>query len=326
MANILVTGGAGYIGSVCCAKLLAQGHRVVVVDNLSTGFADAVPHDATLYRIDIAHRERMRELLWREPVDTVFHFAARALIQESVTNPGAFFDANVTAGIAFLEEVRRAGIRQFVFSSSAAVYGQPESMPIMEDHPKNPLNSYGESKLMLERVLSWYSRAYGWGVAALRYFNACGAWGEIGERHEPETHIIPLLLQAASGEREAFNIFGEDFLTPDRTCLRDYVHVLDIADAHIRTLPLLESPGMNVFNIGTGESHSVREMVRVVEAVTGKRVPVAVADRRPGDPATLCASPARIMGELEWKPRHSDLTNIIESAWSFHRHSAALTH
>ncbi len=325
MANILVTGGAGYIGSICCAQLIAQGHSVVVVDNLSTGFADAVPHGATLYRIDIADREWIRELLSREPVDAVFHFAAKALIPESMSNPGVFFDANVAAGIAFLEELRRAGIRKFVFSSSAAVYGQPESMPITENHPKNPLNSYGESKLMFERVLSWYGRAYGWGVAALRYFNACGAWGEIGERHDPETHIIPLLLQAASGERTAFNIFGEDFSTPDGTCLRDYVHVLDIADAHIRTLPLLDTPGINVFNIGTGESHSVWEMVRVVEAVTGKRVPVSVAGRRPGDPATLCASPARIMGELDWTPRHSDLTNIIESAWNFHRRSA-LTH
>ena len=217
-------------------KLLAQGHSVVVVDNLSTGFADAVPHGATLYRIDIAHRERIRELLSREPVEAVFHFAAKAVIPESMSNPGVFFDANVAAGIALLEEIRRAGIRKFVFSSSAAVYGQPESMPITENHPKNPLNSYGETKLMFERVLSWYGRAYGWGVAALRYFNACGAWDDFGERHEPETHIIPLLLQAISGESTAFNIFGEDFSTPDGTCLRDYVHVLDIADAHIRTL------------------------------------------------------------------------------------------
>ena len=325
MANFLVTGGAGYIGSVCSAQLLEQGHSVVVIDDLSTGFADAVPRGAEFYRMDIGDGMQVRELLGRVPVDAVFHFAAKALVPESVSDPGIFFEANVASGILFIEAVRRAGIRKFVFSSSAAVYGQPECMPIIENHPKNPLNSYGETKLMFERILSWYARAYGWGVAALRYFNACGAVGDLGERHDPETHIIPLLLQAASGERGVFNIFGDDFPTPDGTCLRDYVHVLDIADAHIRTLPLLDAPGMHAFNIGTGESHSVREMVRAVESVTGLQVPVTAAARRPGDPATLCANPEKIMRTLGWKPQHSDLQDIVQSAWKFYNYCAAVT-
>lgn len=325
MSNILITGGAGYIGSICCAQLLAQGHSVVVIDNLSTGFADAVPHGAEFYRMDVGNPLQVRKLLARVPVDAVLHFAAKALVPESVSNPGIFFEANVASGILFIEEVRRAGIRKFVFSSSAAVYGQPGSVPIVENHPTKPMNSYGESKLMFERILAWYARAYGWGVAALRYFNACGAAGDLGERHHPETHIIPLLLQAASGEGAIFNIFGNDFATPDGTCLRDYVHVLDIADAHIRTLTLLDSPGMHVFNIGTGESHSVKEMVSVVESVTGRPVPVAIAKRRAGDAATLCASSEKIMQTLGWKPRHSDLKNVVKSAWSFYERYAAVT-
>jgi UDP-glucose 4-epimerase len=325
MANILVTGGAGYIGSVCSAKLINQGHSVAIIDDLSTGFAEAVPAAATLHRIDIGDQHRVRALLSHLPVDVVFHFAAKALVPESVSNPGIFFDANVASGITFLEEVRRAGVRKFVFSSSAAVYGQPECMPIDEDHPKNPLNSYGETKLMFERILAWYASAYGWGTAALRYFNACGAAGDHGERHDPETHIIPLLLQAASNQRKPFNIFGDDFPTPDGTCLRDYVHVLDIADAHIRTLPLLEEAGMNVFNIGTGDSRSVKQMISAVVAVTGEAVPVSIAPRRPGDPATLCASPEKIMRVLGWKPRYSDLTNIVQTAWDFYKRAPALT-
>jgi UDP-glucose 4-epimerase len=325
MSNILVTGGAGYIGSVCCAQLLGQGHSVVVIDDLSTGFADAVPRDAEFHRMGIGDCRQVRQLLARSSIDTVFHFAAKALVPESVSNPGVFFEANVASGIVFIEAVRSAGIRRFVFSSSAAVYGQPECMPIVENHPKSPLNSYGETKLMLEHILAWYASAYGWGVAALRYFNACGAAGDLGERHDPETHIIPLLLQAASGERATFNIFGDDFPTPDGTCLRDYVHVRDIADAHIRTLPLLDAPGMHAFNIGTGESHSVREMVRAVESITGRQVPVTFAARRAGDPAALCASPETIIQTLGWKPQHSDLNNIVQSAWAFYNHYTAVT-
>jgi UDP-glucose 4-epimerase len=319
MANILVTGGAGYIGSVCCAQLLAQGHSLVVVDDLSTGFKEAVPPEASFHQIDIGDRRRMRRLLSAVEIDIVFHFAAKALIPESVSNPGIFFDTNVASGIALLEELRRAKVRKFIFSSTAAVYGNPKTLPIPEDHLKEPVNSYGESKLAFERILAWYARAYGWGVAAMRYFNAGGAWNGIGERHDPETHIIPLLLQVAAGELKAFKIFGMDYDTPDGTCLRDYVHVLDIADAHIRAMHSIDPPGMIAFNIGTGRSHSVKEVLQVAEKVTGLTIPTRPAERRSGDPAVLCASPRKLMQTLNWRPDHSDVVNILRSAWEFHK-------
>jgi len=319
MANILVTGGAGYIGSICCAQLIEHGHRVVVVDDLSAGYKDALLPGILFYETDIRDQRKIRQILSEHTVDVVFHFAAKALIPESVSNPGAFFDSNVASGVLFLEELRRANVHKFVFSSSAAVYGNPEVVPLREDHRKEPVNSYGETKLMLERILAWYARAYGWSVAALRYFNACGAWEGLGERHDPETHIIPLLLRAASGEVEVFNIFGTDYPTPDGTCLRDYVHVLDIADAHIRALEVLDTPGMTAFNIGAGKRYSVREVIQVAESVTGSRIPTRTARRRPGDPAALCASPEKLMRTLGWKPNHSDLQDILQTAWEFHK-------
>jgi UDP-glucose 4-epimerase len=325
MKNILVTGGAGYIGSVCCAQLLARGYTVVVVDDLSTGFAAAVPPGAFFYRADIGDRERMRRILSDHPIDAAFHFAAKALIPESVTNPGVFFDTNVASGIILLEELRRAEVRKFVFSSSAAVYGDRESSPISEDHPKAPITSYGESKLMLEQILAWYARAYGWGIGVMRYFNAGGASGNLGERHDPETHLIPRLFQVALGELPVFEIFGTDYATPDGSCLRDYVHVLDIAEAHIRTMSLLDKPGVTSFNIGTGSSHSVKEVLGTAEKVCGQHIPVVVRDRRPGDPAVLCSSPEKLIEVLGWTPQHSDLTNIVQTAWDFYRTSRHIT-
>ena len=319
MSNILVTGGAGYIGSVCCRRLLDDGHSVTVVDDLSTGFLEAVQPGVTFYEADIGDREVIRQILSHNMIDTVFHFAAKALIPESVSNPGLFFDANVAAGVIFLEELRRAHVCKFIFSSSAAVYGNPESVPILEDHPKAPITSYGATKLMFEQVLDWYARAYGWGVAALRYFNACGAISDIGERHDPETHLIPRLLQAAAGDLKAFEIYGTDYPTPDGTCLRDYVHVADIADAHIRTLQMVESPGFTVFNIGTGRSHSILQVLEAAQAVCGHSIPKVVKDRRPGDPAVLCASPDKLKRMLGWRPVHSDLKHIVQSAWKFYK-------
>lgn len=318
MKTVLVTGGAGYIGSICCAQLLAEGYSVVVVDDLSSGFEDALPEGVTFYKSDVGDSLKVRQVLSLHAIDVVFHFAAKALIPESVSNPGIFFDSNVAAGISLLEELRRAGIRRFVFSSTAAVYGNPDVVPIPEDHPQNPITAYGESKLMFERILAWYARAYGWGVAALRYFNACGATEKMGERHEPETHLIPRLLQAVSGDISHVEVFGVDYPTPDGTCLRDYVHVLDIADAHIRTLRLLNEPGMAIFNIGTGQSHSVKQVLDTAEQVCGKKIPAAFMQRREGDPVVLCASPHNLMQRLAWKPRHSDLNNILRSAWKFH--------
>src|SRR5215831_1256374 len=314
MVNVLVTGGAGYVGSVCCAELLRLGHSVTVVDDLSTGFKDALPAKAGFVKMDIGDRRGMMSLAGDMKFDVVFHFAAKALIPESVRNPGFFFEQNVASSITMLEALRSAGIKNFVFSSSAAVYGTPAQTPIHEDSPKNPVNSYGETKLMLERALEWYAKAYGWSAIAFRYFNAAGATPELGERHDPETHIIPLLLLAATGEREHFTIYGEDYDTPDGTCLRDYVHVLDIAQGHICALQKLNQPGMRAFNIGLGTSYSVREVCKAAAEVTGRTIPLCISARREGDPAVLCASPKRIMQELDWKPEHSSLRGIIESA------------
>ncbi|HSM84784.1 MAG TPA: UDP-glucose 4-epimerase GalE, partial [Candidatus Limnocylindrales bacterium] len=317
MANILVTGGAGYVGSVCCAELLRLGHSVTVVDDLSTGFEDAVPQGAAFFRADIGDRAALGSLARATKFDVAFHFAAKALIPESVSNPGVFFQQNVAASITMLEVLRASGLKNFVFSSSAAVYGTPETVPIDEDAPKKPVNSYGRTKLMLEEALEWYAKAYGWSVIAFRYFNASGATGDLGERHQPETHIIPLLLEAASGEREFFNIYGDDYPTPDGTCLRDYVHVLDIAHAHICALQKMDQPGMRSYNIGLGQSYSVRQICDAVAEVTGRSIPVRVEGRRAGDPPVLCASPRRIMEELHWQPEHSSLRKILSSAWEW---------
>jgi UDP-glucose 4-epimerase len=319
VANVLVTGGAGYVGSVCCAELLRKGHSVTIVDDLSTGYREAVPAGAAFFQIDIGNQSAMQSLVSHIHFDAVFHFAAKALIPESVSNPGMFFQHNVASGIVLLEVLRAAGIKNFVFSSSAAVYGTPEHVPIEEDDPKQPVNSYGETKLMFERILEWYCRAYGWSVTALRYFNASGATAELGERHDPETHIIPLLLQAAAGERKVFHIYGDEYDTPDGTCLRDYVHVLDIASAHICALQNLNNPGMRAYNIGLGKSYSVREVCDAAAEVTGRNIPLRVSARREGDPAMLCASPKRIMHELGWNPQHSSVREIIESAWQWKR-------
>jgi UDP-glucose 4-epimerase len=317
VAKILVTGGAGYVGSVCCLQLLQRGHQVTVVDDLSTGHAAAIPQGAVLHQLDIGDRDEVARILAADHFDAVFHFAAKALIPESVSDPGTFFDSNVASGIALLETVRGAGIRKFVFSSSAAVYGNPRSTPIDEDHPKNPVNSYGETKLMLERVLHWYALAYGWTVVAFRYFNACGATPTIGEDHCPETHIIPLLLETATGKRDFFEIYGHDYSTPDGTCLRDYVHVMDIAEAHLLALGVQEKAGLYAYNIGTGTSYSVRQVCGVVEQELGRDVVVKLSPRRNGDPAVLCASPQRLTRELGWRPRFSDLKNIVRTAWEW---------
>jgi UDP-glucose 4-epimerase len=317
MANTLVTGGAGYVGSVCCAELLRLGHSVTVVDDLSTGFREAVPGGATFVQLDIDDAVAIRELAARNQFDAVFHFAAKAVVPQSVSNPGVFFQRNVASAVNMLEALRAAGTKNFVFSSSAAIYGAPEAVPIDEDAAKRPVNSYGETKLIFEQILRWYASAYNWSVFAFRYFNAAGATREQGERHEPETHLVPILLQVAAGEREYFEIYGDNYATPDGTCRRDYVHVLDIANAHILALQKMGQPGMRSYNIGTGTTYSVREVHQEVEKVTGRKVPVRVAARRPGDPDVLHASPGRVMKELGWKPEHSSLEEILRSAWEW---------
>lgn len=317
MGTILVTGGAGYVGSVCCEQLVEHGHDVIVIDDLSTGHAGAVPAQASLRRMSYGDRAAVAGLLKGRSIDAVFHFAAKALIPESVSNPGTFFSENVAAGITFLETLRASGARRFIFSSSAAVYGSPTRIPVQEEDPTNPVNSYGETKLMFERVLRWYAEAYGWSVVAFRYFNASGATERAGENHRPETHIIPLLLTAA-GEGSCFNIFGDNYETPDGTCLRDYVHVSDIAAAHLLALTIPQEPGMKIYNIGSGRPCSVREVICAVEEVTSRKVSIRISGRRPGDPAVLCASPVKIERELGWRPMRSELRQIIRSAWEWH--------
>ena len=317
MQRILVTGGAGYVGSMCCAQLLDEGFVVEVVDDLSAGHADALPAAVKLHSFDFGDTKALSALLERTRFDAVFHFAAKASIAESVIQPGVFFKTNVASSIAMLESLRKHDVRRLVFSSSAAVYGSHTTAAIPEDHAKNPINSYGESKLMLEQILKWYASAYGWSAVAFRYFNASGGSRTWGERHDPETHIIPLLLQVASGRRQHFELYGSDYPTPDGTCVRDYVHVMDIAQAHLLALRKMESPGFHAYNIGSGRGYSVKEVCEAVEKITHTKVRIHRAPRRAGDPAVLCASPKRLMDEFGWKAAHSDLETIVQGAWEW---------
>jgi UDP-glucose 4-epimerase len=304
---------------VCCLQLLKAGHSVQVVDDLSGGHRDSVPNGAKLHAFRIDDPERLGPLLEREHFDSVFHFAGKIQVGESMRDPGLYFRENVAAGIMLLEMLRAARVKNFVFSSTAAVYGIPRSPTIPEDAAKNPINAYGETKLMFERVLEWYAQAYSWSVTALRYFNASGAAEGCGERHDPETHIIPLLLETALGKRGSFQIYGTDYPTPDGTCLRDYVHVLDIADAHILAEKHFGQAGFRAYNIGTGQAHSVREVWQAAEKVAGRKINVETSARREGDPAVLCADPSKLQRELGWTPKHSRLENIVGSAWEFAR-------
>ena len=316
--KILVTGGAGYIGSVVTERLVEHGHQVLVIDNLKHGHRAAVHPEALFLEGDLLDREWLQLQLRSQGIDAVVHLAAEALIDESVRNPGLFFQVNVTGGLNLLDAMAAAGIRRLIFSSTAAVYGEPEQTPIREDAALRPVNAYGESKLAFERMLPWYRTAHGLSHISLRYFNACGATARSGERHEPETHLIPILLDAALGVRPAVRLFGTDYDTPDGTCIRDYVHVADIADAHLVSLAGIDRVGAAAFNLGNGAGYSNREVIAAVERVTGRTVPVVAAERRLGDPARLVASSERISRELGWAPRFPALDTMIESAWTWH--------
>jgi len=317
---ILVTGGAGYIGSHCVAALTQKGADVVAVDNLSKGHRGAV-RNARLYTGDISDDAFLDQVFQNEKIEAVIHFAAFSLVGESVQQPGKYFLNNLGGSVKLLEAMRRHGTGYIVFSSSAAVYGEPEKVPITEDMPKAPASPYGESKLMVEKALRWFGNAYGIRYACLRYFNVAGAHesAEIGEDHSPETHLIPNVLRAAQGRLQDFKIFGADYPTPDGTCIRDYIHVSDLIDAHILALDYLKSGGESgAFNLGLGRGFSNMEIVRAARAVTGREIPIAVAERRPGDPAVLIASGDKAKKTLGWKPAHTELEDIIASAWRWH--------
>jgi UDP-glucose 4-epimerase len=316
--KILVTGAAGYIGSVVTERLVEHGHTVVALDNLRHGHRDAVNPAARFIQGDLLDREWLHEQVRRAGVDAVVHLAAEALIDESVRDPGRFFRVNVTGGLNLLDAMVAAGVTRIIFSSTAAVYGEPEAVPIREDARLQPVNSYGESKLAFERAMAWYQRAHGLRHVSLRYFNACGATERSGERHEPETHLIPILLDAALGRR-SMRLFGTDYDTPDGTCVRDYVHVIDIADAHLLCLKHIDAIEPTAFNLGNGSGYSNRQVIAAVERVTGRSIPVAAAPRRPGDPARLVASADRIARDLGWRPAMADLESMIESAWAWHQ-------
>ncbi len=314
--QVLVTGGAGYIGATTAAALLEAGHEVVVVDDLSRGHREAVPQDARFVEADITDPEVIDPVVAQGSFDACLHFAALIEAGESMQAPERFFRVNTGGSAVLLEALLRHGVGRFVLSSTAAVYGEPDDVPITEDAALEPSNAYGESKLLVERMLAWHHRIHGLKTASLRYFNAAGAVTGRGERHDPETHLIPLVLQVARGQREHIKIFGTDYPTPDGTCVRDYIHVADLADAHVLAVERLDEHGTVTCNLGNGRGFSVREVVEAARRVTGHPIPAAEVDRRAGDPAILIASSSRAEELLGWTPRHRDLDRIVADAWA----------
>jgi len=318
--RILVTGGAGYVGSHCLRRLLSAGHEAVVYDNLRQGHRQAVP-SGLLVEGDLADEAKLTDLLKGRKIDAVMHFAALALVGESVEKPDLYYRNNVVGSFHLLEAMRQAGVGKIVFSSTTAIFGAPEKMPIAETTPQQPINPYGFSKLAVERMLDDYAAAYGFSFAALRYFNAAGAAadGSIGEDHTPESHLIPIVLQVALGQRESISIFGEDYPTPDGTCVRDYVHVEDLAAAHLAALERL-APGKAIkVNLGTGRGYSVRQVIDACRQITGHSVPTATARHRPGDPPELIADSRLARELLGWTPKYATIESIVETAWRWHK-------
>ena len=319
---VLVCGGAGYIGSHAVHQLIAKGEQVVIVDNLQTGHRDAVHPQARFYEGDIRDAAVLDTIFTENRIDAVIHFAANSLVGESMEKPLKYFNNNVYGMQVLLEAMVRHGVDKIVFSSTAAVYGEPKRVPILEDDETNPTNTYGETKRTMEKMMKWVSRADGIRYVSLRYFNAAGALddGSIGEDHHPETHLIPLILQVPLGKRDHITIFGEGYATPDGTCLRDYIHVIDLADAHVLALDYLRRGGdSNIFNLGNGQGFSVREMIEAAKKATGREIKVEMGQRRAGDPAQLIASSAKARKVLGWKPQYTDVEVVISTAWKSHQ-------
>ena len=319
--RLLVLGGAGYIGSHTAVELLESGHEVVIVDSLVTGYEAAVPEGASFYQGDIRDYDFLNDLFKKEAIDAVIHFAAFSLVGESVTDPLKYYENNLYGTKVLLKAMIDNGVNKIVFSSTAATYGEPENIPILEDDRTCPTNPYGETKLAMEKMMKWSANAYGLKYVSLRYFNACGAHksAKIGEAHNPESHLIPLVLQVPNGKRESVSIYGTDYDTPDGTCIRDYIHVTDLAKAHILAVEYLMKGGeSNVFNLGNGVGYSVREVIETARRVTGHPIPAVEIPRRAGDPARLVASGEKAKEILGWKPEITELEDIIRSAWAWH--------
>ena len=319
--RLLVLGGAGYIGSHTALELIKKGHEVIVVDNLVTGYEKAVPDKAVFYQGDIRNLEFLDNLFKTEKIDAVIHFAAYSLVGESVTNPLKYYDNNLYGTKVLLEAMIKNNVNKIVFSSTAATYGEPENIPILESDRTCPTNPYGETKLAMEKMFHWASKAHGLSYVSLRYFNACGAdaTGQIGEAHNPESHLIPLVLQVPNGKRESVSIYGTDYDTPDGTCIRDYIHVTDLAQAHILAVEYLARGGeSDIFNLGNGVGYSVREVIETARSVTGHPIPAIEVPRRAGDPARLVASGEKAKKVLGWEPEIKQLDDIIASAWKWH--------
>ena len=315
MKKILVTGGAGYIGSICVEELINRGFKVSVFDNLTEGHAKAVDSRADLFQGDLADRSVLRHAFGEVKPDAVMHFAANALVGESMTNPSKYFRNNVSSGINLLDMAVEFEVKKFVFSSTCATFGIPERMPIDESLPQRPINPYGESKLMFETILRWYREIHKLSFVALRYFNAAGASEKFGEDHRIETHLIPNILKVALGQRESVDIFGTDYPTPDGTCIRDYIHILDLAEAHILAV---QSEKSDFYNLGTGGGTSVREVIETCKTITGRDIKAVENSRRAGDPPRLIAASEKIRAELGWAPRFQNIVPIVESAWAWH--------
>jgi len=313
--DILVTGAAGYIGSICSEILLARGHEVIALDNLQEGHAAAVPPGAIFCRADLGVRSQIEEVFSKHKIDAVMHFASEALVAKSVREPSTFYASNIAAGVNLLDAITRHGVNKFIFSSTAATYGEPHTVPIPEDHSKNPINPYGKSKLRFEEILSDYRAYTGLHFATLRYFNAAGASAERGEHHRVETHLIPRVLEAAMGVIPHVEVFGSDYPTSDGTCVRDYIHVLDIADSHVRALEAIETVSGEAFNVGNSRGFSILEVLDAAEKIAGRKISRKVLPRRPGDPAVLVASKDKLQRALGWEAQNSSLEEIITSDW-----------
>lgn len=319
--KILVLGGAGYIGSHTVYQLIDKGYEVVIVDNLQTGFEELIHPDATFYKGDIRDHKFLSSVFDKETIDGVIHFAANSLVGVSMSEPLAYYDNNVYGTQVLLQVMNEHNVKKIVFSSTAATYGDVKEMPIVETTLTNPTNTYGETKLTMEKMMKWCDQAYGIKYVALRYFNACGAHpnGKIGELHNPETHLIPLVLQVPQGKREYISVFGDDYDTKDGTCVRDYIHVLDLADAHIRSLEYLtKNETSNIFNLGNGVGFSVLEIIEAAERVVGKPIKKVIEGRRSGDPANLIASNEKARTVLGWQPQYTDVEEIIDTAWKYY--------